>query len=114
MLDDPTVIAHRVVNMVNAGEVTATDGTVLRVAAESVCVHGDSPGAVQIAAAVHEQLPHRRGRDRIILLMRLKLGRPDLAQHAHRFNVPSAEQDSPLWVTWMGLPRYWSTTAPRP
>ncbi|OBJ78328.1 MBL fold metallo-hydrolase [Mycobacterium gordonae] len=35
--------------------------------------------------------------------MRLKLGRPDLAQHAHRFNVPSAEQDSPLWVTWMGV-----------
>lgn len=56
VLDDPAVIAHRVVNMVNAGEVTATDGTVLRVAAESVCVHGDSPGAVQIAAAVHEQL----------------------------------------------------------
>jgi UPF0271 protein len=56
VLDDPAVIAHRVVNMVNAGEVTATDGTVLRVTAESVCVHGDSPGAVQIAAAVHEQL----------------------------------------------------------
>lgn len=35
--------------------------------------------------------------------MRLKLGRPDLAQHADRFNVPSAEQDSPLWVTWMGV-----------
>jgi UPF0271 protein len=28
----------------------------LRVTAESGCVHGDSPGAVQIAAAVHEQL----------------------------------------------------------
>ncbi|OBK62680.1 hypothetical protein A5656_10305 [Mycobacterium gordonae] len=56
VLDDPAVIAHRVVNMVNAGEVTATDGTLLRVTAESVCVHGDSPGAVQIAAAVHEQL----------------------------------------------------------
>ena len=35
--------------------------------------------------------------------MRLKLGRPDLAQHAHRFNVPPAEQDSPLWVTWIGV-----------
>jgi UPF0271 protein len=23
---------------------------------ESVCVHGDSPGAVQIATAVHDQL----------------------------------------------------------
>ncbi|MDP7706553.1 MULTISPECIES: LamB/YcsF family protein [unclassified Mycobacterium] len=56
VLGDPAVIARRVVNMVNAGEVTATDGTVLRVTAESVCVHGDSPGAVQIATAVHEQL----------------------------------------------------------
>lgn len=35
--------------------------------------------------------------------MRLKLGRPDLSQHAGRFNVPSPEQDSPLWVTWMGV-----------
>lgn len=56
VLDDPAMIARRVVHMVNSGEVTATDGTVLQVSAESVCVHGDSPGAVQIAAAVHEQL----------------------------------------------------------
>ncbi|MCV7010205.1 MBL fold metallo-hydrolase [Mycobacterium gordonae] len=35
--------------------------------------------------------------------MRLKLGRPDLAQYADRFNVPVAEQDSPLAVTWMGV-----------
>ncbi len=56
VLDDPAAIARRVVTMVNAGEVTAADGTVLRVTAESVCVHGDSPGAVQIAAAVQEQL----------------------------------------------------------
>ncbi len=56
VLDDPAVIARRVVTMVTAGEVTATDGTALRVNAESVCVHGDSPGAVEIAAAVHEQL----------------------------------------------------------
>ncbi|KQH79442.1 MBL fold metallo-hydrolase [Mycobacterium gordonae] len=35
--------------------------------------------------------------------MRLKLGRPDLTQHARKFNVPGAGQDSPLWVTWMGV-----------
>ncbi|MDP7725662.1 MBL fold metallo-hydrolase [Mycobacterium sp. TY814] len=35
--------------------------------------------------------------------MRLKLGRPDLSQHAERFNVPPAEDHSPLWVTWMGV-----------
>lgn len=35
--------------------------------------------------------------------MRLKLGRPDLTQHTGKFNVPAAGQDSPLWVTWMGV-----------
>jgi UPF0271 protein len=36
--------------------VTAVDGTSIPVDAESVCVHGDSPGAVQIAAAVRARL----------------------------------------------------------
>ena len=42
--------------MVTTGEVTAVDGTQLAVSVESVCVHGDSPGAVQIATAVRDQL----------------------------------------------------------
>jgi L-ascorbate metabolism protein UlaG (beta-lactamase superfamily) len=35
--------------------------------------------------------------------MRLRLGRPDIARHAHRFNVPFAETNSPLTVTWLGV-----------
>jgi L-ascorbate metabolism protein UlaG (beta-lactamase superfamily) len=35
--------------------------------------------------------------------MRLRPGRPDLARHAHRFNVPAAESDAPLTVTWLGV-----------
>lgn len=35
--------------------------------------------------------------------MRLKLGRPDLGRYAERFNIPVAQHDSPLWVTWMGV-----------
>ncbi|BDB45325.1 MULTISPECIES: MBL fold metallo-hydrolase [Mycobacterium] len=35
--------------------------------------------------------------------MRLKLGRPDLADYANRFDVPVAEQDSPLSATWLGV-----------
>jgi L-ascorbate metabolism protein UlaG (beta-lactamase superfamily) len=35
--------------------------------------------------------------------MRLKLGRPDIARHSDRFDVPAAEPDSPLSVTWMGV-----------
>ena len=56
VLHDPAAIADRVVAMVSSGQVTATDGTQLPVSVESICVHGDSPGAVQIATAVRDQL----------------------------------------------------------
>jgi UPF0271 protein len=56
VLHDPAAIAERVVTMVSTGEVTAVDGSQVVVAVESVCVHGDSPGAVQIAAAVRDRL----------------------------------------------------------
>jgi L-ascorbate metabolism protein UlaG (beta-lactamase superfamily) len=35
--------------------------------------------------------------------MRLKLGRPDIARYSDRFDVPAAEPDAPLSVTWMGV-----------
>jgi len=56
VLHDPDQIAERVLTMVQAGMVTACDGTVIGVDVESVCVHGDSPGAVQIATAVRDRL----------------------------------------------------------
>ena len=56
VLHDPAAIAQRVVAMVTTGQVTAVDGAQLAVSVESVCVHGDSPGAVQIAGAVRDQL----------------------------------------------------------
>jgi len=45
-----------VASMVTAGRVTAVDGSTIPVTVESVCVHGDSPGAVQIANAVRDRL----------------------------------------------------------
>jgi UPF0271 protein len=56
VLHDPAEIAQRVVTMVTSGRVTAIDGAQIAVSVESVCVHGDSPGAVQIATAVRDQL----------------------------------------------------------
>lgn len=56
VLHEPAEIARRVAAMVASGEVTAVDGTKLSVTVESVCVHGDSPGAVQIATAVRDEL----------------------------------------------------------
>jgi 5-oxoprolinase (ATP-hydrolysing) subunit A len=56
VLHDPQEIADRVTSMVNSGRVAAIDGSMIPITVESVCVHGDSPGAVQIAAAVRERL----------------------------------------------------------
>jgi 5-oxoprolinase (ATP-hydrolysing) subunit A len=56
VLHDPAAIADRVVSMVTSGHVAATDGSQVAVSVESVCVHGDTPGAVQIATAVRDRL----------------------------------------------------------
>jgi UPF0271 protein len=56
VLTDPAQIAERVLSMVTTGSVTAVDGSAVAIEVESVCVHGDSPGAVTIAGAVRERL----------------------------------------------------------
>lgn len=56
VLHDPEAIAQRVVRLAIDGEVAAVDGSLVRVEAASVCVHGDTPGAVAIATAVRAAL----------------------------------------------------------
>jgi UPF0271 protein len=56
VLHDVDAIAERVSSMVGQGRVTAVDGSTIPIVVESVCVHGDSPGAVQIAIAVRDRL----------------------------------------------------------
>ena len=56
VLHDPDEIARRCVRMATAGEVEAVDGSVVAVRAASICVHGDTPGAVAIAQRVREAL----------------------------------------------------------
>jgi UPF0271 protein len=56
VLDDVDEIAARCLRLVTAGEVEATDGSVVPVRAASVCVHGDTPGAVAVARAVRTAL----------------------------------------------------------
>ena len=56
VLGDAAEVAARVVRVVTEGRLTAVDGTDVDVRAESVCVHGDSPGAVALARAVREAL----------------------------------------------------------
>jgi UPF0271 protein len=56
VLHDAGHIADRVAAMVGHGRVDAVDGSVIPITVESVCVHGDSPGAVLIASAVRDRL----------------------------------------------------------
>lgn len=56
VLHDPAQVADRVLAMAIDGRITAVDGTIIDVRPDSVCVHGDSPGAVAIATAVAARL----------------------------------------------------------
>ncbi|GCB54297.1 LamB/YcsF family protein [Rhodococcus erythropolis] len=56
VLHDPALVAERVRRMVVDGELDAVDGSTLKITAESVCVHGDSPAAVDMAAAIRDLL----------------------------------------------------------
>jgi UPF0271 protein len=56
LLHDPGEVAERVVRLVTTGFVRATDGTDVAVRADSICVHGDTPGAVEMAVAVRQAL----------------------------------------------------------
>lgn len=56
VLDDPAAAAERAIRLVRDGTVVAVDGSVIPVPAASLCVHGDSPGAVIMARAVRTAL----------------------------------------------------------
>ncbi|WP_420097982.1 5-oxoprolinase subunit PxpA [Corynebacterium sp.] len=56
VLHDAEAVGDRVLQVATTGSVTAVDGTVLRVDAESVCIHGDSPGAVELSRMIVEKL----------------------------------------------------------
>jgi UPF0271 protein len=56
VLHDADTIAARCVRLATEGEMEAVDGTVVQVTAQSICVHGDTDGAVAIATAVRRAL----------------------------------------------------------
>lgn len=56
VLDDPALVATRMLGLVRTGVIVAVDGTRIAVAADSICVHGDSPNAVAMTRAVREAL----------------------------------------------------------
>ena len=56
LLDDPAQAARQALDIAARQTVVTTDGTNLAVAAQTICIHSDTPGSVNIAHAVHEAL----------------------------------------------------------
>ena len=56
VLHDPDLIAARMLRLATEGVIEAVDGSPLHLSADSICVHGDSPGAVAISARIREVL----------------------------------------------------------
>jgi len=56
VLHDPAEVAEHVLRMATEQSVRTIDGSILKLRAESICVHGDSPGAVAMATAVKSAL----------------------------------------------------------
>ena len=56
LIRDPEEAGKQALNMVERGVVTAIDGSEVPVAAQTICIHGDTPGATKIAAAVAQTL----------------------------------------------------------
>ena len=56
LLRVPEEAAAQAVQIVEQSRVIAADGKALALNAESICIHGDTPGAVEIAAAVNRAL----------------------------------------------------------
>jgi 5-oxoprolinase (ATP-hydrolysing) subunit A len=56
LVTDPGAVVERSVRLATAGEVVAVDGSVLTMTVSSLCVHGDTPGAVELAGRVRQAL----------------------------------------------------------
>lgn len=56
VLHDPAAIADRLLAFLDSGLMPVIDGAPVRLAAQSICVHSDTPGAVAIARDLRERL----------------------------------------------------------
>ena len=52
VIHDPERVVSRVLQMVCDGTVEATDGSTVTIAAETICVHGDTGGSGQLTAKI--------------------------------------------------------------
>ena len=56
LITDPDAVARRVARMVTEDVVEAVDGTEIRMTPDTICFHGDTPGAPRLVRAAREAL----------------------------------------------------------
>jgi UPF0271 protein len=56
LITDTAAVVERATRLAERGEIVAVDGTILPSSARSLCLHGDTPGAVAHASAVRAAL----------------------------------------------------------
>jgi UPF0271 protein len=56
LVSNPADAAAQALHIAQSGRVAASDGREIRVEAQTICIHGDTPGALKIAAAIGERL----------------------------------------------------------
>ncbi|MFI9346119.1 LamB/YcsF family protein [Streptomyces sp. NPDC052773] len=56
VVTDPEAVVERSLSLARSGTVTARSGAVIEVRARSLCLHGDTPGAVELARQVRRRL----------------------------------------------------------
>ncbi len=56
VIHDPGRVAERVIRMVQEGKVQSIEGDLIDLEVDSICVHGDTPGAVQLAQTIRRNL----------------------------------------------------------
>lgn len=56
MIDDARQAADRLIGFLETGEMPVVDGDPIPLAAQSICVHGDSPHAVEMTRVIRDEL----------------------------------------------------------
>jgi 5-oxoprolinase (ATP-hydrolysing) subunit A len=56
LVEDPRAVADRVAAMARDRRVVSVDGTPVPVAADTICLHGDTPGAADLARSIRARL----------------------------------------------------------
>ncbi|MCQ2999805.1 LamB/YcsF family protein [Pseudomonas syringae] len=61
VIKDPTAVLQRVRQLLEDGTVTSISGKVIKVSACSILLHGDTPGAVELALTVRNEIESAGG-----------------------------------------------------